>query len=324
MAITIAPMTSTYHATTILSVRRDSKVAIGGDGQVTLDTVIAKADAVKVRKLDDVGAQGAGVLVGFAGSAADAFALLDRFEDKLKNSPANIKKAAIELAKLWRTDRALRQLQSLLAVADRECSLLVSGSGDVIEPADGIASGDTCNRCHVDIRFHGGLRRGYDTCVLCHMAGSEDRPPYVAGGAPPTTGATVDFRTMIHKIHHGSSLAAGEDYVLVGFGFRPFPNNFTPHTYDDVVFPVWPGGTAECRVCHGDENESWVSPEGRTHPMGQEIETRSWRAACGSCHDSGAARAHIEVNTTSDGSESCALCHGEGEDEAVRDVHRKQ
>lgn len=99
---------------------------------------VAKADAVKVRKLPDVGAEGAGVLVGFAGAAADAFALMEKFEARLKESPGNIKKAAIELAKLWRTDRMLRRLESLLIVADKSCSLLVSGSGDVIEPSDGI------------------------------------------------------------------------------------------------------------------------------------------------------------------------------------------
>lgn len=133
----MSPM-STYHATTILCVRRGNQVAIAGDGQVTMDKVVAKSDAVKVRKLENLGAEGAGVLVGFAGSAADAFALLDKFEGRLKDSPANIKKAAIELAKLWRTDRMLRRLESLLIVADRSCGLIVSGSGDVIEPTDGI------------------------------------------------------------------------------------------------------------------------------------------------------------------------------------------
>ena len=127
-----------FHATTILSVRRDQRVAIGGDGQVTMDKIVAKADAVKVRKLDQGGAGDAGVLVGFAGAAADAFALLEKFEARLKDSPGNIKKAAIDLAKLWRTDRMLRRLESLLIVADRSCSLIVSGSGDVIEPTDGV------------------------------------------------------------------------------------------------------------------------------------------------------------------------------------------
>lgn len=130
-------------STTVLSVRRigpDGKlsVAIAGDGQVTMQTVVAKADAVKVRKLPGLGAGGEGVLVGFAGSAADAFALLERFEATLKETPANVKKAAVELAKQWRMDRALRRLESLLVVADLDVSLLVSGTGDVIEPSDGV------------------------------------------------------------------------------------------------------------------------------------------------------------------------------------------
>lgn len=122
--------------TTILAVRRDGHVALGGDGQVTVGQIVAKADAVKIRKLE--AAPGHTVLIGFAGSVADAFALLDRFESKLKDSPGNIKRAAIELAKLWRTDRLLRRLESQLAVADGSASLLISGSGEVIEPTDGI------------------------------------------------------------------------------------------------------------------------------------------------------------------------------------------
>jgi len=133
-------MQQTYHATTIVSVRDGNRVAIAGDGQVSLGETIAKADAVKVRKLEDFGAEMAGVLVGFAGSAADAFALLERFESKLKDSPTNLMRAAIELAKLWRTDRALRRLESLLIVADRSKTLMISGQGDVIEPSDGLCA----------------------------------------------------------------------------------------------------------------------------------------------------------------------------------------
>jgi ATP-dependent HslUV protease subunit HslV len=128
-------MGAIIRSTTILSVRRDGHVALGGDGQVTMAETIAKHDAVKVRRIE-VG--GHTVLAGFAGAAADAFALLEKFETKLKDSPGNIKRAAIELAKLWRTDRMLRRLESLLAVADAHSSLLVSGQGDVIEPTDGI------------------------------------------------------------------------------------------------------------------------------------------------------------------------------------------
>lgn len=129
-----------YHATTILSARRGNSVAMAGDGQVTLQHTVAKNDATKVRKLDALGAGGAGVLVGFAGAAADAFALLERFEAKLKESPANLMRAAIELAKQWRTDRVLRRLESMLVVADRDTTLMISGQGDVIEPSDGICA----------------------------------------------------------------------------------------------------------------------------------------------------------------------------------------
>ena len=121
------------HATTILTVRHNGVVAMGGDGQVTLGTSVMKSDAVKIRRLLD-----GSVLCGFAGASADAFALLERFEAKLKDYPANVPRAATELAKEWRTDRALRRLEALLAVTDAQHTLLVSGTGDVIQPSDGI------------------------------------------------------------------------------------------------------------------------------------------------------------------------------------------
>jgi ATP-dependent HslUV protease subunit HslV len=121
-------------STTILSVRRDGRVALGGDGQVTLGNVVAKSDASKIRRIGT----GGKVLTGFAGSAADAFSLLERFEKKLSEHPDNTRRAVIELAKDWRTDRVLRRLEAMLAVADASVSLIVSGAGDVIEPSDGI------------------------------------------------------------------------------------------------------------------------------------------------------------------------------------------
>ena len=120
-------------STTILTVRRQGQVAIGGDGQVTLGDTIVKHQARKIRRLYDDK-----VVVGFAGSTGDAFALLERFEAKLKDFQGNVPRAATELAKEWRTDRALRRLESLLAVVDTEHSLLLSGSGDVLAPDDGI------------------------------------------------------------------------------------------------------------------------------------------------------------------------------------------
>ncbi|MFH1418862.1 MAG: ATP-dependent protease subunit HslV [Planctomycetota bacterium] len=129
-------------STTILSVRREGQIAMGGDGQVTLGESILKSDAVKIRRLYK-----GKVLTGFAGSAADSFALLERFEGKLEEYKGNTKRAAIELAKDWRTDRVLRRLESLLAVADADTSLIIGGNGDVIEPTDGIlaiGSGGSC------------------------------------------------------------------------------------------------------------------------------------------------------------------------------------
>jgi ATP-dependent HslUV protease subunit HslV len=120
-------------STTILSVRHQGMVALGGDGQVTLGNSIMKADAMKIRRLMD-----GKVITGFAGSSADAFALLERFEAKLKDFPGNVPRAATELAKEWRTDRALRRLEALLAVVDAQHTLLVTGNGDVIQPTDGV------------------------------------------------------------------------------------------------------------------------------------------------------------------------------------------
>lgn len=122
-----------FHATTILTVRHKGKVAMGGDGQVTLGTAIMKADANKIRRLMD-----GAVLCGFAGASADAFALVERFEAKLKEFASNVPRAATELAKEWRTDRALRRLEALLTVTDAKHTLLISGTGDVILPSDGI------------------------------------------------------------------------------------------------------------------------------------------------------------------------------------------
>ena len=121
------------HGTTILSVRRDGKVALGGDGQVTLGNVVIKAGARKVRRLYHDR-----ILAGFAGGTADAFTLFERFESKLEKHQGNLLRSAVELAKDWRTDRMLRRLEAMLGVADRESSLVITGMGDVLEPEHGI------------------------------------------------------------------------------------------------------------------------------------------------------------------------------------------
>ena len=122
-----------FHGTTILSVRRGDKVAMGGDGQVTLGNVVVKASARKVRRLYQDR-----ILAGFAGATADAFTLFERFESKLDKHQGNLLRSAVELAKDWRTDRMLRRLEAMLAIADRTSSLIITGTGDVLEPEHGL------------------------------------------------------------------------------------------------------------------------------------------------------------------------------------------
>jgi ATP-dependent HslUV protease subunit HslV len=122
-----------FHGTTILSARRGSRVAMGGDGQVTLGNVVVKQTARTVRRLHHDR-----ILAGFAGATADAFTLFERFEAKLEKHQGNLLRSAVELAKDWRTDRILRRLEAMLAVADRETSLIITGSGDVLEPEFGL------------------------------------------------------------------------------------------------------------------------------------------------------------------------------------------
>ena len=124
-----------FHATTILCVRRDGKVAIGGDGQVTMGTTVFKQNAKKIRTIYNEK-----VIAGFAGATADAFTLFEKFEGKLESYRGNITRAAVELAKDWRTDKILRRLEALLIIADKEHTFIISGTGDVIEPEEGIAA----------------------------------------------------------------------------------------------------------------------------------------------------------------------------------------
>lgn len=170
-----------FHGTTILTVRHRGKLAMGGDGQVTLGSAVVKADAVKIRRLLDNQA-----LCGFAGATADAFALLERFEAKLKEHPSNLPRAATELAKEWRTDRALRRLEALMAVADARCTLLLSGTGDVIQPSDGI----------VGIGSGGGYAVAAARALLAHS--SLDAPAIVR--AALAIAADIDIYTNAHIV----------------------------------------------------------------------------------------------------------------------------
>jgi len=123
----------TWHGTTILSVRRGGQVVVAGDGQVSLNQIVIKSNAKKVRRLGD-----GSILAGFAGATADAFTLFERLEAKLEAHPGQLARACVELAKDWRTDRYLRRLEAMMAVADKEVSLVLTGTGDVLEPEDGL------------------------------------------------------------------------------------------------------------------------------------------------------------------------------------------
>ena len=127
------PESQSWHGTTILSVRKGGKVVVAGDGQVSFGQTVIKASARKVRPLSS-----GGVIAGFAGSTADAFALFERLEAKLEQHPGQLTRACVEMAKDWRTDRYLRQLEAMLAVTDKEVSLILTGTGDVLEPDDGL------------------------------------------------------------------------------------------------------------------------------------------------------------------------------------------
>jgi ATP-dependent HslUV protease subunit HslV len=132
MASSEPPSAGLWHGTTILTVRKDGLVAVGGDGQVSIGQTIVKANAKKVRRL------GGAVIGGFAGATADAFTLFERLESKLEQYPGQLTRAAVELAKDWRTDRYLRRLEAMMIVADKDVSLVLTGTGDVLEPEAGI------------------------------------------------------------------------------------------------------------------------------------------------------------------------------------------
>jgi OmcA/MtrC family decaheme c-type cytochrome len=170
------------------------------------------------------------------------------------------------------------------------------------------------------VQFHGGNRRGYDGCLMCHgTSGAEDRARHLAGNAPATPGTSIEFRSMLHKIHAGSLLT--QQYDVVGQSSAMWPDNYSVHNYNGIGFPALPGGVANCASCHGAGNTAWHAPAERVHPQ-QTKPARTWFAACITCHDSNAARAHAEANTSPNGAEACAICHGPGEEQHVVLEHK--
>ncbi len=198
---------------------------------------------------------------------------------------------------------------------------LLFGSAVLPDPYTRISSAQNCAACHQDLTYHDGSYRGFATCILCHgSSGLEDLPRYVAANAPATPANTVAFRTMLHRIHRGSKLA-NPTYTVVGAGTAAYPDNFTNHTYERVLFPALPGDTRQCAKCHGDANIAALFPDDRGHPTEQISPVRNWKQSCSGCHDSAAALAHMDANTAPSGVESCSICHDLGEDEDVLLVH---
>ena len=191
------------------------------------------------------------------------------------------------------------------------------GGATTVQPRAVISSGDNCNVCHTDVAAHGFGRRGLDTCLVCHNApGLEDGPKYTYASwyVRPTPGATMDFRTLAHRVHAGKELSRPYEVNGVFLGV-PYPV-----TYDTVGFPSFKGGVSECTKCHGATNTAWKEPAPRSHPLAP-TPVRTWAAVCSSCHDSAAAETHFFVQSYN-GSESCAVCHGPGKEFSVELSHK--
>ncbi|HEX5010713.1 MAG TPA: hypothetical protein VFY71_09945 [Planctomycetota bacterium] len=195
-------------------------------------------------------------------------------------------------------------------------NLLYGASATTIEPHAVLESPEACNRCHTLPRFHGLADAGFQTCVQCHsLAGGEDLPQYNTSTVPATPGTTIDFRTMLHKIHMGKDLADASTYAVIG-------SDGETGNWANVIFPPMPGGVRNCFVCHGADSVAWKEPPDRDYPTGQSPTVHEWASACASCHADDATAAHIAANTAPNGAESCAVCHGQGKEFAVELMHK--
>lgn len=182
-----------------------------------------------------------------------------------------------------------------------------------------VIDSDSCNNCHGDLQAHGFGRRGYETCELCHtIAGFEDgqKARFASWYTGFTPGVSMDFRSLLHKVHMGKDLSQPDNYEVIGV-FLGVPY---PVSYAQVGFPSMPSGPMDCRSCHAD-NTSWQAPADRTHPDAPNTPTKTWTVACNSCHDSPAATAHIATQSTASGFEGCALCHGPNDELSVARAH---
>ena len=176
---------------------------------------------------------------------------------------------------------------------------LLVGDATTVENYEVVSSGDNCYACHDSLWFHGGGRRGFETCVVCHATSApEDRPSTTS----PTPRVSASFREMLHKIHMSEELPDAATYPWEA----------------ETGFPAMPGGAKDCVKCHG--NETWTAPSDRAHPAPGSPHARNWTFACASCHNTPAAQAHFDIQSPGD-MESCEICHGADRDESVAKVH---
>lgn len=194
--------------------------------------------------------------------------------------------------------------------------------GDAVtnEPYTRIPDAAACLACHQRISYH-GLYEGFTTCLTCHgSGGTEDLARATAPDAPATTGVTVEFRDLLHRIHRGRELA-GSDHVVVGTAPLGSSASFIEHRYDDfATLPSFPDRALDCARCHGDDEAAGLLPSDRAHPD-QTHPQQLWTAACLGCHDSQAVRAHFASNTAPDGAEACSICHEPGEFLDAKQAH---
>jgi hypothetical protein len=180
-----------------------------------------------------------------------------------------------------------------------------------------VSSAQVCDTCHDKVQGHGNGRMGLETCLVCHSTpGMEDGPKYTFSSwyVPATPGVTMDFRSLLHKIHMGKELARKDDFAMVGvFLGKPYVV-----TLEDKGFSVTPGGVKNCTACHGDST-AWQLPTERSHPAAS-VPVRTWTSGCNGCHDSAAAGAHMALGTYL-GVEACESCHGPGREQSVANSH---
>lgn len=193
------------------------------------------------------------------------------------------------------------------------------GGATIIKNRSIISSPSNCETCHDKVQAHGNGRMGLETCLMCHASpGIEDGPKYSFSTwyTPASPGVAMEFRSLIHKVHMGKELAKKDEFEMVGvFLAKPYTV-----TLEDKGFPGMPDGAKNCVQCHGANNPAWEAPAVRSHPQ-QSVPVRTWTVSCGSCHDSDAAGAHFKAQT-SNGQESCEVCHGPGREVNVKVSHK--